>query len=194
MTKSPTDQKYVDLFKIHLQIEADPKFAHLRRPGIINPVPGTGNPDAHIMVIGEAPGEEENEQARPFVGTCGLLLDDIFQELKINREEDLFITNVLKYRPPGNRRPTVSEKLAAMQYISEEINVVNPRGMILLGAVAFAMFYPTFKISLYEGQVIERRGRLVFPSYHPGAVVRDPSKRKNLKAVFQQAKDRCIER
>ncbi len=144
-------------------------------------VPGEGPADSRIVLIGEGPGFYENEQGRPFVGPAGKFLDELL-ESGGQRRQDVFITNVVKCRPPGNRDPQPEELEACSHYLERQIETINPAIIITLGRYSMARFFNNAKISAIHGQARWVRGRLVVPMYHPAAALHQPS----LKATLQQ--------
>ncbi len=131
---------------------------HSREKG----VPGEGPPDAEIMFIGEGPGFHENMQGRPFVGAAGELLVELLGKIGLKRE-DVFITNVVKCRPPGNRDPQPEELAACYPYLERQIKLINPSVIVTLGRFSMARFIPNAKISQIHGQAIQTKGMLVVP-------------------------------
>ncbi len=152
--------------------------------GRTHAVPGAGPVNAKVMFIGEAPGFHEDQQGRPFVGRAGKLLDDLLEEAHIDRNE-VYITNVLKCRPPGNRDPKVDEVEACRPFLERQIELVNPQVIVTLGRYSMALAYPDEKISLVHGQPRRVEGRIYFPMYHPAAALRQPSLRSVVKEDFQ---------
>lgn len=144
-----------------------------------NPVPGEGNPDADIMFIGEAPGAKEDLSGRPFVGAAGKFLAEMLAEIDLKRE-DVYITNVVKYRPPGNRDPKPEEIKACLPLLMRQIEIIKPKLLVLLGRHAMNIFLPDLKISHVHG-LPKRRGDLVFlPLYHPAAALYNGGMRQTL--------------
>jgi len=133
-----------------------------------NAVAGKGPADADIMFIGEGPGFHENEQGLPFVGAAGKLLDELLSKIGMQRNQ-VFITNIVKCRPPGNRDPEPEEIEACNQYLERQIQAVNPKVIVTLGRYSMAHFLPNLKISVVHGQAMKVRGRLIVPMYHPAA-------------------------
>ena len=148
-------------------------------------VPGEGPADAEIMFIGEGPGFHENEQGRPFVGAAGSFLEELLASIGLKREE-VFITNVVKCRPPGNRDPQFEELEACSNYLERQIQAINPKVIVTLGRFSMARFLPNAKISQVHGQAVRVRGRLVVPMYHPAAALHQPSLRSAVEADFAQ--------
>jgi uracil-DNA glycosylase family 4 len=133
-----------------------------------NAVPGEGPANAEIMFIGEGPGFHENEQGRPFVGAAGKLLDELLSKIGMNRRQ-VYITNIVKCRPPGNRDPEPEEVETCDQYLERQIQAINPKVIVTLGRYSMARFMPNVKISVIHGQAMKVRGRLIVPMYHPAA-------------------------
>jgi uracil-DNA glycosylase family 4 len=134
-------------------------------------VPGEGRPDAQVMFIGEAPGREEDEQGRPFVGPAGRYLNALLQRAGLAREQ-VFIANLVKCRPPGNREPTPNEAAACRPYLDGQIACICPRVICLLGRPATAAFLdPSATMTRVHGQVFERDGIAYIPMYHPAAAL-----------------------
>jgi DNA polymerase len=139
-----------------------------------NGVPGEGPSDADIMLIGEGPGFHENEQGRPFVGAAGRFLDELLDQVGLKRE-DVFIGNVVKCRPPGNRDPKPEELLACSSFLDRQIQVINPKVIVTLGRYSMEKYLTNAKISQVHGQAMQVRGRLIVPMYHPAAALHQPS-------------------
>ena len=137
-------------------------------------VPGEGPASAEIMLIGEGPGFYENEQGRPFVGAAGKLLDDLLAKAGVSRKE-VFITNVVKCRPPGNRDPLPEELLACSQYLNRQIEAINPLIIVTLGRYSMSKFLPNVRISEAHGKPAWVNGRLIIPMFHPAAALHQPS-------------------
>jgi uracil-DNA glycosylase len=141
----------------------------------INPVPGVGNPDADFMCVGEAPGANEDQQGEPFVGQAGQLLNKILAAIDLKRE-DVFIANVLKHRPPGNRNPTPDEVVACSPYLVRQIELVRPKVILALGTFAAQTLLETkLTIGKLRGQVHRYYGVPLIVTYHPAALLRNPS-------------------
>jgi uracil-DNA glycosylase family 4 len=144
-----------------------------------NMVPGEGNAGAEVMLVGEAPGASEDKQGRPFVGRAGKLLDELLAEAGLERE-DVYITNVVKARPPNNRDPRAGEVAHHMPWLEAELALVQPRLVIPLGRHALAHFSDDAKITEVHGTEMTERGRALFPMYHPAAALRGASLRATL--------------
>lgn len=142
-----------------------------------NAVVGEGNLQAAIMVVGEGPGQTEDETGRPFVGRSGELLDKILAAVNLTREQDVFICNIVKCRPPQNREPTQPEADACKGYLMEQIRLVNPRIILLTGKTALRNLLGIKEgITKVRGQWIEQGDRLYMPIFHPAYLLRNPSK------------------
>jgi DNA polymerase len=140
-----------------------------------NPVPGTGNPNADFMCVGEAPGANEDEQGVPFVGQAGQLLTKILEAIKLGRD-DVFIANVLKHRPPGNRNPLPEEVTACSPYLVRQIELVKPKVILALGTFAAQTLLETkLTIGKLRGQVHRYYGVPLVVTYHPAALLRNPA-------------------
>jgi DNA polymerase len=140
-----------------------------------NPVPGDGNPDADFMIVGEAPGANEDEQGKPFVGQAGQLLTKIIGAIDLRRE-DVFIANVLKHRPPGNRNPTPEEVTACSPYLVRQIELIRPKVILALGTFAAQTLLETkLTIGKLRGQIHRYYGVPLIVTYHPAALLRNPS-------------------
>ncbi len=139
---------------------------------------GEGHPQAQLMFIGEGPGAEEDRQGRPFVGAAGQLLDRIIASAGLSRE-DVYIANIVKCRPPKNRAPQREEMETCLPLLEKQIALIDPRILVLLGAVATKAFLdPSLAITRARGNWYQWRGRLVMPTFHPAALLRDPGKKK----------------
>lgn len=150
-----------------------------------NAVPGIGNRSAEIMLIGEAPGKNEDEQGKPFIGRAGKVLDEMLVEIGLERA-DIFITNVVKCRPPKNRDPLPIEKKSCLKYLAKQIKIVQPKIIVLLGRHAMSNFLPkAAQIGKVHGQVFEGEdGLTYFPVYHPAAALYNPKQKEVLKEDF----------
>ena len=144
-----------------------------------NMVPGEGSATAEVMLVGEAPGASEDKQGRPFVGRAGRLLDQLLGEAGLERD-DVYITNVLKARPPENRDPRADEVAHSMPWLEQQLALVQPRLVIPLGRHALAHFAPDAKISQAHGRLLYARERALFPMYHPAAALHAKGMRETL--------------
>ena len=137
---------------------------------------GEGNPEARLVLIGEAPGAEEDRQGRPFVGAAGQLLDKMLGAMGMTRGEHAYILNVVKCRPPGNRAPTEGEAAACRAHLDRQLTILDPPIVVLLGSTAVrSLIAPTARVTQVRGQWVERDGRWWMPTYHPAALLRNPS-------------------
>lgn len=146
-----------------------------------NPVPGEGNPNAEIMFIGEAPGAKENETGRPFVGAAGKFLEEMLNSIGLERA-DVFIANVIKYQPPGNRDPLPEEIRLQLPFLQKQIAIIRPRLICFLGRHAMTAVLPDLgqTISQIHGQLIEVGTQAYLPLYHPAAALYNGSMRQTL--------------
>ena len=160
------------------------ELAHSRK----NAVPGKGPANAEIMLIGEGPGFHENEQGLPFVGASGNFLTQLLKDSGIPRET-VFITNVVKCRPPGNRDPQVDELNACGVYLDRQIESINPLIIITLGRFSMARYFENARISKIHGQAVWRGERLIVPMYHPAAALHQPKLRTVIMHDFSQLAD-----
>ena len=148
-----------------------------------NAVPGEGPANAEIMLIGEGPGFHENEQGRPFVGAAGQFLDELLAQARLKRE-DVWIGNVVKCRPPGNRDPQPEELISCDEYLERQIRAINPKIIITLGRFSMGKFIPSVKISTAHGQMRKVGSRFIIPMYHPAAALHQPKWRPQIVADF----------
>jgi uracil-DNA glycosylase len=148
-------------------------------------VPGEGPARAEIMLIGEGPGFHENEQGRPFVGAAGKLLDELLAQAGLARE-DVWIGNVVKCRPPGNRDPQPDELSACDEYLERQIKAINPKIIITLGRFSMGKFMTGARISAVHGQMRRVGERFVIPMFHPAAALHQPKYKPQILADFGQ--------
>ncbi len=149
-------------------------------------VPGEGDPGSVVMFIGEGPGQDEDLQGRPFVGRSGQLLTQMLQEVGIERDS-VFITNVVKCRPPGNRDPMPGEIEACRGFLERQIELVNPRIIVTLGRFSMQRWFPGEKITRIQGKARNiGRGRCAIPLFHPAAVLRNPNFMPSYQEVFRR--------
>jgi DNA polymerase len=140
----------------------------------VKAVPGEGPDQPRIVFIGEAPGWHENQQGRPFIGPAGQFLQELLASIGLKRE-DVFITNVVKCRPPGNRDPLPDEIAACRKYLDAQLALLAPKMIVTLGRYSMARFFPNGRISQIHGQARKENGVLYFPLYHPAAALHQPS-------------------
>lgn len=156
----------------------------------LNPVPGEGSARAELLLIGEAPGAKEDASGRPFVGASGKILDQLLASVSLNRDQ-VFITNVVKYRPPNNRAPTTKEILACYPWLERQVRLIHPLVIILLGRHSLERFLPGLKISLIHGHAQYGPGigggrQVYLPLYHPAAALHQGKLRQTLVQDFLQ--------
>lgn len=140
---------------------------------------GDGNPNAEIVFIGEAPGKKEDEQGLPFVGASGQFLSDMLQLINLKREQ-IYITNIVKYRPPNNRDPLPQEKAAFLPYLERQLDVIKPLLIVTLGRHSMNCFLPELQISQVHGQPKRKDGKVFLPLYHPAAALYNGGMRTTL--------------
>lgn len=154
-----------------------------------NPVPGEGSPEAEIMFIGEGPGYHEDRLGRPFVGQAGKLLDQLLQLIKVDRK-DVFIGNMVKHRPPGNRDPLPAEIEACRPFLDEQVKIIDPKIIVTLGRFSMNKFLPGEYISKIHGQArfvnLAGKKRIVMPMYHPAAALRNGRIMVEIKEDFKK--------
>lgn len=158
-----------------------------------NIVFGVGNKNADIMFIGEGPGADEDIQGEPFVGKAGQLMDKAFEALEIKREE-VYIANIVKCRPPQNRNPETDEAKACMDYLRNQVLLIKPKIIVLLGSVALKnILGEEYGITNSRGKWIDKKGIWYMPTFHPAALLRDESKKidfwRDLKLVKEKLKE-----
>ena len=148
-------------------------------------VPGEGPANCEIMLIGEGPGFHENEQGKPFVGASGKFLDELLRRAGLERSK-VFITNVVKCRPPQNREPSEEELMACRPYLEAQIEIINPSVIVTLGRFSMAHFIENGKISYIHGHPRQINNRLIIPMYHPAAALHQPSLKEVLLSDFSK--------
>ena len=153
--------------------------------GRTHAVPGDGPADATLMFIGEAPGFHEDQQGIPFVGAAGRFLNELLQNAGIDRNV-VYITNVIKCRPPGNREPLIEEVAVCTPYLDQQIEIINPQVIITLGRHSMNRAFPDEKISVVHGQPRKVNNRVYFPMYHPAAALHQPSLRSTVETDFDK--------
>lgn len=169
--------------------EVCPELCH----NALNPVPGEGDPEADIMFVGEAPGAQEDREGRPFIGASGKFLVEMLGTIGLTRE-DVFITSIVKYRPPQNRDPTPSEIQDSIPYLLEQIHIIEPKIVVFLGRHSMSVFFPKLKISEIHGQALQgtymfegsEHPQTFLPLYHPAAALYNGSMRATLLEDFSQ--------
>jgi uracil-DNA glycosylase family 4 len=149
-----------------------------------NAVPGEGPATSRVMFVGEAPGAREDESGSPFVGKSGALLTLMIQEIGLSRDT-VFITSILKSRPPKNRTPTQIEISACRPYLERQIEIIDPQVVVLLGRVAISALIGPWKVSEAHGKFYETDDRKYFMTYHPAAALRFPTIKSAMRKDFQ---------
>ena len=157
---------------------------------------GAGNPDADIVFIGEAPGKNEDEQGLPFVGAAGKFLNEMLESIGMKRD-DVYITNIVKYRPPNNRDPSDEEKAEFWPYLLKQLEIIDPKVIVTLGRHSMGYFLPNAKISAVHGHAVKKTVKhkdgvesqwLIMPLFHPAAALYNGSMRQTLLDDFQKLK------
>jgi uracil-DNA glycosylase family 4 len=160
-------------------------------------VPGEGPVDAEIMFVGEGPGFHEDKQGRPFVGPAGRFLEELLNSIGLRRDQ-VYITNVVKCRPPENRDPAPGEITACAPYLDRQFDLIKPKIVVTLGRFSMARFFPGQSITRIHGQPKHDSGRIVFPLFHPAAGLRSPDvaemtrqDMRRIPALLEEAKSRA---
>jgi uracil-DNA glycosylase family 4 len=169
--------------------------------GTRNGVPGEGNPNAEVFFVGEGPGQNEDAQGKPFVGAAGKLLTEMLERAGLSRDE-VFITNVVKHRPPGNRDPMPDEIEACGLYLQRQIAEIKPKLIVTLGRFSMATFFgPDARITRVHGTMKPWRDILAYACFHPAAALHQPKYREALEEDFdglpkalERARQRAAER
>ncbi len=173
--------KQAELNKLETEITAD-TILPLRESNLVF---GEGNINCGVMFVGEAPGFNEDRLKRPFVGRGGQLLDRMIQSIGWKRV-DVYITNIVKRRPPENRDPNPEEIAAYRPYLTRQIDIVGPKAVVALGRFAMNYFLPDAKITRDHGRAFQVGERIVFPVFHPAAALRSPEMMRELEADFKK--------
>ncbi|MCK5332859.1 uracil-DNA glycosylase [Candidatus Parcubacteria bacterium] len=151
----------------------------------INVVCGSGSDQAEIMFVGEAPGRKEDEAGLPFIGSAGKILDEMIESIKLKRD-DVYIANVVKCRPPENRDPKPEEVVMCKDWLNQQIEIIKPKLIVLLGRHSMDRFLPGQKISVDHGKPKRYNGRIYYPVYHPAATLYKRSLLEELQKDFQK--------
>jgi len=163
-----------------------------------NTVFSRGNPQAPLCIVGEAPGEEEDLQALPFVGRSGKLLDETIAKLGLDPQKDIYVCNIIKCRPPGNRRPEESEVNSCIDYLDEQLKLVNPKVIVALGSTSIDSLMPanTLGITKIRGRLFKYGKTPLIPTYHPSYVLRNGGRgpvyddfKKDLETAINKTKE-----
>ncbi len=144
-------------------------------------VPGEGPEDASLFFIGEAPGWNEDQQGRPFVGQAGTYLEHLLRLIKMNRNQ-IYIANVIKCRPPQNRDPLPSEIMACQKWLDQQIQIIKPKMIVTLGRYSLARYFPKESIGKVHGKARRLSGVIYYPMYHPAAALHQNSLRNSIEA------------
>ena len=148
-------------------------------------VPGEGLEDAELMFVGEAPGYHEDQQGRPFVGPAGQYLTELITAIGLRRQQ-VYITNIIKSRPPGNRDPLPAEIAACRPWLDRQIELIRPKMVVTLGRYSMALFFPGKSIGKIHGTVQKRDGIIYYAMYHPAAALHQQSLRQTIEADMQK--------
>ena len=149
---------------------------------------GDGNPSADIVFIGEAPGKNEDEQGKPFVGAAGKFLNEMLEMIDLKRE-DIYITNIVKYRPPNNRDPLPEEKSAFLPFLQQQLEIIEPKLIVTLGRHSMDVLLPGLKISQVHGEPKHHDGNVYLPLFHPAAALYNGGLRQTLIDDFARIPD-----
>ena len=144
-------------------------------------VPGEGPEDADLLFVGEAPGWYEDQQGRPFVGSAGAFLDELLASIGLSRKQ-VYIANVIKCRPPGNRDPLSSEIQACRKWLDRQMEIIQPKMVVILGRYSLARYFPTESIGKIHGKARKIGDVIYYPMYHPAAALHQGSLRKTIEA------------
>lgn len=182
------DNRASALHELHVRHHEDSRC--VLKDSAIQPVFGDGNPNARIVFIGEAPGKKEDETGKPFVGAAGKFLAEMLASINLKRE-DIYITNIVKYRPPDNRDPEPSEKRDCAPWLHDELNFIQPDIIVFLGRHSMTHFLPELKISEAHGKLVHRqiphlRTEYFLPLYHPAAALYNGGMRATLLEDFSK--------
>ncbi|MBR6952150.1 MAG: uracil-DNA glycosylase [Oscillospiraceae bacterium] len=159
-----------------------------------NLVFGVGEKSAEILLVGEGPGEKEDLDGVPFVGKAGQLLDDMLKIIGLDRKTNVYIANVVKCRPPGNRDPLHQEQAACLPWLREQFRLIRPKIVLCLGRIAAgALIHPDFRITSEHGQWFEKSGVFFMALYHPAALLRDDSKRPETFVDLKNVEEKILQ-
>src|SRR4051812_48811299 len=178
MSTEEKNDKAEALVQIARAIEADGVTPELKATAT-QLVFGAGNPDADLLFIGEAPGKNEDEQGKPFVGAAGKFLNEMLEMIGLERK-DIYITNIVKYRPPNNRDPEPAEKEAWLPILQEQLTIIKPKLIVTLGRHSMDVLLPGLKISQVHGQPKRFKDHVYLPLFHPAAALYNGGMRQTL--------------
>lgn len=161
-----------------------------------NLVFGVGNENAEVMLIGEGPGEQEDLQGEPFVGKSGQLLDKYLAAIELDRNKNVYIANIVKCRPPHNRDPKPEEQDACISWLKEQTRLIHPKIIVCVGRIAAQrLMNPNFRVTKQHGEFINRNGFLMMGTFHPAALLRNPSQKpdafEDFLALREKIKETC---
>jgi len=177
------DDQAIALRELAAQIAVCPKCDLSKTRG--RAVPGEGNPNADIVFVGEGPGFHEDQQGRPFVGAAGKFLDELLASIALNRR-DVYICNVIKCRPPGNRDPLPGEIAECKPWLDQQLEAIKPKVIVTLGRFSMTRYFPGQAISRIHGQPRRIDGVMVVPMYHPAAALHQGSLRRTIEDDFKK--------
>ena len=156
-----------------------------------NVVFGKGNPNAKVMFIGEGPGENEDLKGEPFIGRGGVLLDKYLSSIDLDRNENIYIANIVKCRPPKNRDPLPAEQEDCIKWLREQVKIIKPKIIVCLGRVAAQrLISPDFKVTVEHGMFFEKGGILFMGTFHPAALLRNPNNKPAALEDFLSLRDK----
>ncbi len=159
-----------------------------------NVVVGVGNPKAEVMLIGEGPGEQEDLQGEPFVGRGGKLLDKMLMAVDLSREKNIYIGNMVKCRPPGNRDPLPEEQEACLSWLRNQVALIRPKIIVCLGRIAaLRLIRPDIKITKDHGEWTLKNGTWMMPMLHPAALLRNPNQKPEAFEDFLKLREKINE-
>ncbi len=167
------------LESIYSRYKQDPAFNELKKTAT-QIVKGRGSLEPQIVLVGEAPGAEEDKTGKPFVGRSGKFLETLLSDI-----DRYYITNIVKFRPPNNRDPKPAEVSASVWYLRQELNILKPKVLVTLGRFSMNVFFPLEKITNVHGKVLDYRSNAVVPLYHPAVALYNPSMREVLVEDFK---------
>lgn len=155
-----------------------------------NAVFGEGNPKAAVMFVGEAPGENEDLRGRPFVGRSGMLLDQMLAEVGLYRDKNIYITNMIKCRPPQNRDPKPEEVELCLDYLRDQVRIIRPKIIVCVGRIAaMSLIEKNYKVTKQHGEFIKRAGVYMTGMFHPAALLRNPTQKPAAAEDFLRLKE-----
>ncbi len=159
-----------------------------------NVVLGVGNENADIMFVGEGPGENEDLQGEPFVGKAGQLLDKYLEVIGLSRKKNIYIANIVKCRPPGNRDPEATEQDACIEWLRCQTRLIKPRIIVCLGRIASQkLISEDFKVTRQHGEFIQKGNILFMGTFHPAALLRNPNNKPDALSDFQALREKIKE-